>query len=131
MIGADWHKQLEANQSFHLRHQIFHLRQNLVLELRIVADPGIQRADAAHRRVQTLEQLIRDASRDFRAVAPRQAVLVRDHHAAGFLDRRLESPPNRRAKAIAQIDHLDRACPDCAAPPAAPPAAISAPARRR
>src|SRR5271165_1280779 len=34
-----------------LRHNIFHLRQNLVLQLRIISDPRIERRHPSHRRI--------------------------------------------------------------------------------
>ena len=38
-----------------LRHDIFHLRQDLVLEHRVITDPRIERGDAADGSVQILE----------------------------------------------------------------------------
>src|ERR1700678_2968677 len=55
---------LELQQPLSFLRQILHLRQNLVLQLRIIADPRIQRAYSSNRRVQMFEQLARDTSRD-------------------------------------------------------------------
>ena len=54
-----------------------HLREDRVLQHGVVAHEGVEGADAAHGRVQVLEQLVADAGGDLGAVAPGAGVLVR------------------------------------------------------
>ncbi len=63
---------------------VLRLRQNRVFQLRLVGDKGVHRADAPHRRVKIVEQLIGDARGNLRAVAPAQHVFVRHDHAIGL-----------------------------------------------
>src|SRR5579872_1781827 len=93
---SDWLKgllHLPADQTFRFARDAIHLRENLLLELRMIGDPGILRRDTPHGSVEMLEQLTRDAGRNFGAVTPGKRVLVSDQRAAGLLYRYLDRFP--------------------------------------
>ena len=51
------------------------LREDRGFELRVVADPGIEGADAADAGVELIEEFVGDADCDFGSVAPGQCVI--------------------------------------------------------
>ena len=104
------------------------LRQDRFLEVRAVGDRAFERADAADGRVEVLEQLAGDARRDLGAEAARQLILVRDDDAVGALDVRGDRVPVVRHDRP-QVEHRDADADPSR--PAAPRAAIAAPARPR
>jgi glyoxylase-like metal-dependent hydrolase (beta-lactamase superfamily II) len=59
-------------QPFHLRRQVFGLRQDGGFQLRMVAHPGIERAHAAHRGVQMRRTARRQCARRFPRRSPRK-----------------------------------------------------------
>ena len=63
-------------QPFRLVNHIVHLREDFILQLRMVADPGVERGYAAHGRIERTEQVARDAGGEFGAIAPAQTVLM-------------------------------------------------------
>ncbi len=71
------------------------LRQDRVLERRVIRAERVRRGHAPHRSVQLAEKFVRNARCDFRAVAPRAHILVRDDHAVRLASRSPQSLPNR------------------------------------
>src|SRR5262252_691341 len=61
------------------------LREDFLLEIRMVRDGRVERRDAANRRVEVLEELVGDARGDLGAESARQLVLVRDDDAVRLL----------------------------------------------
>jgi hypothetical protein len=57
-------------QFLHRAEEIVDLRQDGVFQNRLVSDERVGGCDAAHRRIQLVEELIRDARRDLCAIAP-------------------------------------------------------------
>ena len=90
-----------GQQPFGFARQVVHLRQDRVLQLRMISDPGIERANAAHRRVQLVEEFIGDARGDLRAIAPRKWYLRAPRSRGWFFRRTRGWPPNRRAPGCA------------------------------
>ena len=78
--------------------------KSLMRQLMAVCDLGM--IDAADRRIEVLEQLIRNARGNFRSVAPGEGVFVGHNHATGFFHRIGNCVPVVRRKA-SQIDHFD------------------------
>src|SRR5437773_3884076 len=63
---------------------VIDLRQDGILQPRMISHPGIERTDAAHWSVEAIEQLVGDACGNLGTVAPGHAVLMCHEHAAGF-----------------------------------------------
>src|SRR5580698_5380605 len=61
---------LELCQFFHRPKQIARLRQNGVLQNRLIGDEGVSRGNSLYRRIQMMEQLVGNAGCDFGAVSP-------------------------------------------------------------
>ena len=55
---------------FHRRRDVAGLRQDYILELRLVRAEGVHGGNAPDRGVQLLEEFVGDARRDFSAIAP-------------------------------------------------------------
>src|SRR5437762_2599754 len=87
-------------------HDVINLRQYLILELRSVRHKSIKRSYSSHRGVKILEQLVRDACRDLRAVAPRLDVFINHQHLTRFLNRARDRLPIVRSQ-TAKVDHFD------------------------
>src|SRR5882724_1038841 len=75
-----------GQQPFGFARQVVDLRQDGVLQLRMIAHPGVEGANAAHGRIQAIEKLVGDARGNFGAVTEGDAVLVRHQNAAGLFD---------------------------------------------
>ncbi len=74
--GKDLALALVLGQLFHRTEQVVRLRQDGILENRLVGHECVGRSYAADRRIEMIEELIGNASRDLRAVAPTQRVFV-------------------------------------------------------
>ena len=72
---------LPAQQRFGLSHDVFGLRQDRVLEIRMVTDPGVHGGYAAHGCVQVFEEIAGYASRDLGSVTEAEGILVNDKNA--------------------------------------------------
>src|SRR2546426_11938047 len=96
---------LERMQLAHRLHEVLHLRQDEVLEVRRVSHERICRSDAFHRGVEPGEAGVADPSRDLRAVAPGERVFVSHEHLVGLLDRRRYGVPINGREAP-EADHL-------------------------
>ena len=73
------------------------LRQDDLFEIRAVGDRGVERGDAADRRVEVFEQLVGDARRQLGAEAAGQLILVRDDRRGWSARPRRRSRPSRTA----------------------------------
>ena len=98
---------LERQKPLGFRNDVFNLRQNLILKLRMVPNPGIKRGNTSHRSIQRSKQFVRNTCRDFRAVAELQQVFVNEHHAIGLLNRTAYRLPIVRRERP-KIDDLHR-----------------------
>ena len=66
--------------ALYLARDVFDLRQDFALQFGVVGDPSVFSAGAADEGVQAVKQLAGDSGGDLRAVAERQAVLMRYDH---------------------------------------------------
>src|SRR5215467_2778787 len=69
------------------------LRQNHILELGLVGAERIDGRDSLYRRIQLIEQLVADASRELSSVTPTQHVFIGYDHAMRLAHRRANRIP--------------------------------------
>src|SRR4051794_7365233 len=97
----------EGQDSLAFPNQIGDLRKNFIFQLRAVRHPRVQGCNSSHRCVEICKEFIRNSRRQFRAVPPREQVLMRNEHPArslyGFADR---LPVVGRERS--EVDHFDR-----------------------
>src|SRR5207302_1456493 len=79
---------LISGQLQHRAIQIFWLRQDDVLQHRLIRHEYVFRSDAAHRRIQIIEQFAGNARGNLRAVAPAEHVFVHHNHTVSLAHRR-------------------------------------------
>src|SRR3954449_8440675 len=72
-----------TQNTFRFANQVFGLRQDFVLEFRVIGHPSIECADTADGSVETAEEFTRNSRRDLRSVAPRQTVFMGHHDSVG------------------------------------------------
>src|ERR1700689_1236136 len=61
---------LKLRQLLHCPEQVARLRQNRILENRLISDERVSRCHALHRSIEMMKELVGDSRGDLRAVSP-------------------------------------------------------------
>ena len=90
---------------FRLTNQVLHLGKNVVLQFRVIDNPGIDRPHATDGSIECWKSSSAILA-EIDAVTPGDTIFMRDDNAAGFLHRGPDRRPVIRRERP-QVDHLD------------------------